>query len=160
MAELPGLLPPDVDNAPLRRALDSLREGFQIIGPDWKYIYVNPAAARHGRRPPHELVGRTMEEAYPGITTTPLFERLHRCMHDRTNEVFENRFTFPDGTSRWFEIRVQPVPEGICIYSADIEARKEAELHRPDATARSGLRRLLERIGLAPTRSRPPSTPP
>lgn len=136
MSELPGLLPPTIDEAPLRRALDCLREGFQIIGFDWKYIYVNPAAARHGRRSPAELVGRTMTEAYPGIGETPLFGILRRCMHERTGHVCENQFTFPDGSRRWFEIRVQPVPEGICVYSADIEERKQAERARAAEGAR------------------------
>ena len=49
MSELVGVFPPSVDQDPLRRALDCLQEGFQIIGYDWHYIYVNPAAARHGR---------------------------------------------------------------------------------------------------------------
>jgi PAS domain S-box-containing protein len=130
MSELAGLFPPESTEAPLRRALDCLREGFQIIGFDWKYVYVNPAAARHGRRTPAELIGRAMTEAYPGIDQTYLFTVLRRAMEERRSHIFENLFTFPDGTERWFEIRVQPVPEGICVYSADIDARKRAELAR------------------------------
>jgi len=127
MSELVGLLPPSVDQDPVRRALDCLSEGFQIIGFDWKYVYVNPAAARHGRRPARELIGRAMLEEYPGIEKMPVFAVLKRCMDKRTAQVFENEFTFPDGTRRWFEIRVQPVPEGICVYSTDIEQRKRPE---------------------------------
>jgi hypothetical protein len=82
---------------------------------------VNPAAARHGRRQaPRDLVGLTLHQAYPGIEGTPLFRRLTRCMVDRSDAVFENEFTFPDGTRRWFEIRVQAIPEGLRIYSRDI----------------------------------------
>ena len=36
-------------------------------------------------------------------------------MEERVPQVFENEFTFPDGTKRWFELRVQPAPEGICV---------------------------------------------
>src|SRR5688572_13234282 len=112
-----------------RDALDRMRAGFQIIGFDWKYLYVNPAAAQHGRKEsPRDLVGCTMEEAYPGIEQTALFRELERCMRERQVDSFENEFTFPDGSRRWFELRVQPVPEGICIYSADIQARKLKEL--------------------------------
>ena len=130
MSEPAALFPPGFDETPLRRALDCLREGFQIVGFDWKYLYVNPAAARHGRRTPGELVGRAMAEMYPGIDQTYLFTVLRRAMEERTSHVFENLFMFPDGSTRWFELRVQPVPEGICIYSADIDARKRAELAR------------------------------
>ena len=71
------------DSQRYRSTLDSLVEGFQIIGHDWTYLYVNPAAARHGRRSPEELHGRKMWDAYPGIQETPLFAVLKRCMTDR-----------------------------------------------------------------------------
>lgn len=124
MAEPAGIFPPAVLQDPVRVALDCLAEGFQIIGPDWKYVYVNPAAARHGRSEASALIGRAMVDAYPGIDRTPLFAVLRECMEQRSSRVIENQFTFPDGSTRWFELRIRPVPDGICIYSADIEARK------------------------------------
>ena len=124
MADPVNINPPSVDSDPLRTALESLSEGFQIIGPDWKYIYVNPAAARHGRRDAAALIDTPMIDAYPGIDQTELFAVLRRCMEQRTSAVVENEFTFPDGTRQWFELRIRPVPAGICIYSADIEHRK------------------------------------
>jgi PAS domain S-box-containing protein len=119
--------PSDDVGTMLRHALDTLREGFQIIGPDFRYLYVNPQAAAHGQRTPEELNGRTMEECYPGIQDTPLFAELSRCMKSRQPAVFENEFAFADGTRRWFEIRVAPVPDGVCVYSIDIQKRKNAE---------------------------------
>lgn len=127
-----------------RRTLDSLLEGFQIIGFDWAYVYVNPAAARHGQRQPEELCGRRMWDVYPDIRDSALFEVLDRCMTERTSATLENRFAFPDGTARWFEIRVNPVPEGICVHSLDIEDRKRAERAREQME-----RRLHEQAGLA-----------
>jgi two-component system, sensor histidine kinase PdtaS len=120
-----------------RRAdpLAQLREGFQILDFDWRYVYLNPVAACHGRHTPEQLIGRTMMEMYPGIEHTTLFRRLRRCMLERSTEVFENRFTYPDQSTRWFEIRVQPVPEGICVYSRDIEQRKADELAAVDREA-------------------------
>jgi PAS domain-containing protein len=127
MSELVGVFPPSLDQDPLRRALDCLQEGFQIIGYDWHYIYVNPAAARHGRRAAGDLIGHSIFEEYPGIDRTPLFFALRRCMEDRVPQVLENEFTFPDGTTHWFELRIQPAPEGICVYSTDIEQRKRRQ---------------------------------
>jgi two-component system, cell cycle sensor histidine kinase and response regulator CckA len=68
---------------PYRRTLDSLLEGFEIIAPDWTYLYVNSAAARHGRKTPAELIGRRIWEAYPGIKDTPLFAVPEECMRAR-----------------------------------------------------------------------------
>ena len=113
---------------PVRSAVDCLRVGFQVIGFDWRYVYVNPAAAAHGRRTVAQLSGRTMMECYPGIEGTPMFAVLKRCMDDRSADLFDNLFTFPDGQSRWFEVRVEPVPEGICVYSLDIHERKQWQL--------------------------------
>ena len=113
MSELVGVFPPSLNHDPVRRALDCLQEGFQIIGYDWHYVYVNPAAARHGRRPAEELVGHSIFEEYPGIDQTPMFARLRHSMEARVPQVFESEFAFPDGSKRWFELRVQPSPEGI-----------------------------------------------
>lgn len=124
MTEPVHILPPTILEDPVRAALDSLTEGFQIIGADWRYVYVNPAAARHGRRSVSALIGVPIIEAYPGIDRTPLFGLMRQCMEERTSEMIENEFTFPDGSTRWFELRIRPVPVGICIYSADIEHRK------------------------------------
>lgn len=125
-----GGTPPPADDAQFRQALDTLLEGFQIIAPDWTYVYVNAAAARHGRRSSEELIGLRMHEAYPGIEATPLFSILRRAMTERTSHTFENLFTYPDGTSRWFELRIEPVREGICVLSIDITDRKEADAQR------------------------------
>lgn len=128
MSEVASILPPPQDQDPLRRALDCLREGFQVIGFDWTYVYLNPAAARHGRRAAGDLIGKPITEAYPGIERTPVFALMRECMERRTSHVLENEFPFPDGTAHWFEVRIQPVPEGICVYSADIDARKRRQL--------------------------------
>src|SRR5690606_26223004 len=49
-----------------RSTLDSIIEGCQLLGFDWRYLYLNDAAAVHNRRPNKELLGRTMMECWPG----------------------------------------------------------------------------------------------
>jgi PAS domain S-box-containing protein len=135
--------PPLFDHESLTRTLNALFMGFQVIGVDWKYLFVNPAAAGHGRTSPRDLIGRTMFEAFPDIEhQEPLMSYLRSAMKDRTSHVFENQFTFPDGTTHWFHIRVEPVPEGICIYSVDINERKERELTLQRRVAELERRRL------------------
>jgi PAS domain S-box-containing protein len=110
-----------------RNVLDNMMEGFQIIGFDWRYLYVNDAAAKHGRRKKEELLGRTMMEMYPGIERTELFAVLRRCMEKRVAQRMENEFTYPDGSKGWFELSIQPVPEGISVLSVDITERRRTE---------------------------------
>ena len=109
------------------RVLDNLREGLQVISPDFRYVYLNTAAASHGRSTPAVLRGRTMMEAYPGIDGTEMFDVLRRCMLERSIDVIENEFVFEDGTSNWFELRFEPVPDGLAILSLDITERKRDE---------------------------------
>ena len=128
------------------RALDNMTEGCQIIGFDWRYLYINDAAARHGGRTKEELLGATMIECYPGIENTELFRLLCQCMEHRGRHSLENEFIFPDGSTRWFYLTINPDPEGICITSIDITARKKAEfaLQESEAAVRKKLKAILE----------------
>lgn len=110
--------------------LDNLMEGFQLIGFDWRYLYVNDAVIKHSKYTKKELLGYTMMEKYPGIEKTTLFSVLTICMKERTSKSFVNEFTYPDQTIGWFELRIQPVPEGLFILSIDITERKRADEKR------------------------------
>ena len=108
--------------------LDNLLEGCQVIGFDYRYLYVNDAVAKHGRRTKEELLGHTMMELYPGIETTQMFSLLEKCMNERKPAELENEFTFPDGSIGWFALKIEPVPQGTFILSIDISERKRAEI--------------------------------
>ena len=129
-----------------RRTLDNMLEGCQIIGYDWRYIYVNEAVARHGRSTPQQLLNRTMMEAYPGIENTGLFTVLKHCMEARVPHQMENKFENPDGSTGWFELSIQPVPDGLFILSIDVTGRKLAELETQKQLERMN---ALRRIDLA-----------
>ncbi|MCW3102188.1 MAG: domain S-box [Bacteroidetes bacterium] len=107
--------------------LDKMMEGIQIIGSGWKYLYVNEAVARQGKYTKEELIGHTMMEKYPGIENSPLFKVLQRCMNEGVSQFIENEFLYNDDSKGWFELSIQPVPEGIFILSIDITRRKAAE---------------------------------
>jgi len=107
--------------------LENLLEGCQIIGFDWRYLLVNNAAAIQGRRKKEELLGHTMIEMYPGIEKTTLFTTMKRCMEKRVSCRMENEFNFADGSSGWFELKMEPVPDGILILSENITKRKEID---------------------------------
>ncbi|MBI5713453.1 MAG: PAS domain S-box protein [Chloroflexi bacterium] len=110
-----------------RSALDNMMEGCQIIGFDWRYLYLNDSATSQGRLAKDEMLGRTMMAKYPGIESTDMFAMLRRCMDERTPQRMENEFIYPDGSKGWFELSIQPVMEGIFILSLDITDRKQVE---------------------------------
>ncbi|ASS48470.1 MAG: hypothetical protein A3D31_08085 [Candidatus Fluviicola riflensis] len=107
--------------------LDSLLEGFQVISYDWKYLYVNTTVAIQGQSTVESLIGKTMMECYPGIENTFMFTQLQKCMDERVTLQFENEFTYNDGTKSWFELRLEPIPEGIFVLSTNITHRKKVE---------------------------------
>jgi PAS domain S-box-containing protein len=111
-----------------RTTLGHMLEGCQILDFDWRYLYMNAAAAVQNRRPNAELLGKRMPDMWPGIEATPVFAMFATCMTERRALHQEAEFTFPDGVTGWFDVRVQPVPEGIFVLSIDISERKQAEL--------------------------------
>ncbi len=104
--------------------LDQMLEGCQIIGFDWRYNYLNPAAELHNRRSRDELLGNRYMDIWPGIENTKLFEAIRQTLEARVRNHFENRFLFPDGEVGWFDVSIQPVPEGALVLSVDISDRK------------------------------------
>lgn len=124
---------PDADPSLVTGALDALEEGIQLLSPSWRYLYVNQAAARQGKKAREELLGRTMMECYPGIEVTPMFAALDRCLRDRTTDALENEFVYEDGKRAWFELRIRPCPSGVAVISLDMTARKNVESRLKEA---------------------------
>jgi PAS domain S-box-containing protein len=112
----------------LQEILDTLLEGCQIIDFDFRYVYVNQVGVRHARRKKEDLLGNTMMEVYPGIEKTEMFGRLRRCMEQRAMQGMDNEFTYPDGKKTWFMLRMEPVEDGVLIFSFDITQQKNAEM--------------------------------
>lgn len=111
----------------LRSSLDNMIEGCQIISHDYRYLYLNKTALKSSRKTSEELLGKTMMECYPGIEKTEMFRKLKSCMEERIPSNFENEFEYPDGGKKIFNLRFEPVPEGIFILSEDITDYKLAQ---------------------------------
>jgi len=107
--------------------LDHLQEGCQLIGRDWRTLYANPAAIRNGKTTKDNVIGKSMMESFPGFEHTNVYRVFDRCMQTGEPHTFETEFAFVDGSTSWFELRVQPVPQGIFVLSIDTTARHLAE---------------------------------
>lgn len=109
----------------IRTTLDNMQEGCQIIGHDWRYLYINKVAEKHNRRPNKELIGRKYMDVWPGIEETEIFSGIKKCMEEQIPHELENEFIFDDGEKGWFRMHIEAVPEGILIFSEDITERKQ-----------------------------------
>lgn len=110
-----------------RRILDGLMEGCLVVGFDWRCLYVNGAATRQAGRKPEDLLGRTLTEIFPGIGKAAHFAHYRRCMEERARQHFEAEFSFPGLASKWLEVSLSPVPDGVFALSIDVTERRKAE---------------------------------
>jgi PAS domain S-box-containing protein len=124
-----------------RSTLDKIMEGCMIIDFRWRFIFLNATAIKYSQRTKEELLSHTVMELYPGIESTNTGAAYQRCMNERTPELVEADLDFPDGTRRWHEFSIQPIPEGIFVLSTDITDRKlteEENARLASAIAQSG----------------------
>jgi PAS domain S-box-containing protein len=106
---------------------DNMLEGVQVINRDWEYVYVNNALLRQVSSTKKKLLGHTMMERYPGLENSLLYKHIENCLQKGIASQFQNKFTFPDGSKGWFDLRIQPVEEGALIFSFDITRQKQME---------------------------------
>ncbi len=109
-------------------ALDGLSEGAQVVGYDWRPLYVNDALAALTNSTKEELLSATIMERYPGVEQTENFKHMQRCMVDRSSHSMETDFTFRNGITKSLYVRVQPAAEGLFILTEDITQRKRNEM--------------------------------
>lgn len=107
--------------------LDKLLEGCQIIGFDWRYLYVNDSVARQAHKEKSELIGQKFVDVNPGIENTPLFKILNQCMETHSPDKMINEFVYSGGSKGWFELSIQPIADGLLILSLDITEHKKSE---------------------------------
>jgi two-component system, cell cycle sensor histidine kinase and response regulator CckA len=127
--------------------LDHMLEGCQILGKDWRYLYLNDAAQTHNRRPNGELLGQVYADMWPGVAGTEVYKALRRCLELGEPAAMENEFVFPDGAKGCFELRISPVPEGVFIMSLDVTERRATEKALRQAEEQLRQSQKLEAIG-------------
>jgi PAS domain S-box-containing protein len=104
--------------------LDRLTDGIVVLGPDWRYRYVNePAAAMLGRTP-GTLIGRHIWTEFPDGVGQPFHLAYERAMHDQQpTQIVEYYAPF----DRWFENRMFPQGDNLVIVFQDVTERQRAE---------------------------------
>jgi len=108
-------------------AYNDLLEGVQVISADMRYLYVNRVVCEHAKVPADSLLGHEMKDVFPGIENTDLYQLIKSCLKDRQARQFVNHFQYPDGTSAYFSLRMQCIPDGALIMSYDVTTQVLAE---------------------------------
>jgi diguanylate cyclase (GGDEF)-like protein/PAS domain S-box-containing protein len=112
-----------------RGILETMTVGFLAIDQRWRITYANARAAEIIGKPLPEFVGKTFAEAFPEAVGSPFEADYRKAMRERVTLRSEQYF---EPWDRWFEVRVDPTPEGIGIFFRDIseQRRSDAALKR------------------------------
>jgi HD-GYP domain-containing protein (c-di-GMP phosphodiesterase class II) len=104
--------------------LDHLTEVCQVVDFNFRYVYVNEAAAEREYTSREKILGHAVREIHPNIEATPLFSHLKECMDERRSVEFEDRSSYPNSPFTTWKIKMDPVPEGVFIHSTGLSAHK------------------------------------
>lgn len=112
----------------IRSTMDVMLEGCQIIDFNWHQIYINDAITKFSKLKKEELLGRSIMESYPGIEHSEVFAAFKRCMTERIPQFIASTPVLQDGAERWYEVSIQPIPEGIFVLTNDVTEQMKFEI--------------------------------
>ena len=85
--------------------LESINEGFVVLGADWNFAYVNAAFERMNGVRREDILGRNRTEVYPATVGTPLEAAYRRVLCTGETAEFENYY---EPWDRWFMVKAYP----------------------------------------------------
>lgn len=109
------------------QAVENLPDGVQILDFDYKFLYVNNSLVLQSQTTKDKLLNHSIFEVFPGIENTRTFEIVKEAMEKRIVMNEDVEFQYPDGNSKWFELRVEPIDIGLVVFSIDISERVRKE---------------------------------
>src|SRR5690606_2889403 len=129
--------------------LESITQGFFALDPQGRFTYVNREAQRILRRPPNELIGKTIWSEYPGLRGSAFEPAYRQAMEQRLTPASVTAL-YPDH-ARWYEMQIYPAAEGIAVYFQDVTDQMEAQAERVRLAAESERQRRMYEAALSNT---------
>ncbi|MES1185352.1 MAG: PAS domain S-box protein [Myxococcales bacterium] len=131
----------------LQRTLDAMREGYTIMDRELRYVFVNRAAAEQTQLTTEQLLGHSPVELYPGFAGSKIHQALKSAVDHGKHQRIEEEFLRPSGERSYFELNIQPVPEGLVVLSIDQTERRQAESQRDSLEEQLRQAQKLEAVG-------------
>jgi PAS domain S-box-containing protein len=108
--------------------LESITDAFVAFDRDWRYTYVNRAAARILHKTPEDLLGKHVwNEVFPELVGAIPYRALHRAVTEQVPVSWEE---FGESVQCWIEANAYPSTAGVAVYFRDVTERKQAEAER------------------------------
>jgi PAS domain S-box-containing protein len=104
----------------LARVFGGVAEAVTVVDRRWRVVFMNQRGADMWAAglPPDALLGRDVWEIHPGARTSRAYVELHRAMRERLAVTFEQPSPH---AGRCVQIRAVPSPDGLIVYSYDVE---------------------------------------
>jgi len=112
-------------NRKLTAILESISDGFNTFDREWRYTYVNAAAAKLVGKAPEELLGKKLWELWPQAADSPFGVAYRRAVAENVQVQVEA--LYPEPLNAWFEVRCYPSSEGLSLFFTDTTERKRSE---------------------------------
>jgi PAS domain S-box-containing protein len=114
------------------RILDRIADACFAVDDQWRFTYLNEAAARLFDSRRHQLRGQVIWDEFPETVETQFPDGFYQAMETQDPVTFE---VFHTPLETWFEVRAFPSEDGISVYLQDItdEKRRQKELVRYEA---------------------------
>lgn len=111
----------------VRSILESMTDGYFVLGHDWRIRYLNSAGERFLNRLSGDLVGKLIWEEFPG-TVGSQFEQVYRRV--AASQIRESFAAYYPDTDRWYEVTANPAAEGLTVFFRDITGSRHIEQER------------------------------
>ncbi len=129
-------------------ALASISDAFVALDREWRYIYANESAARLAHLSRDEMIGRCIWTMYPEAVGGTFYTHAHRAVETQQPQHFEK---FYERWNCWMETRIYPAADGVVVFRADINVRKEQELRMAEADRKLQENERLLRLAIEAT---------
>ena len=110
--------------AQLTTTLESITDGFYVLGKDWKFIFVNSPAERMLKRRREDLLGKSMWQEFPEAVGTSIEKHCHLTINEQRTARFE---VFYEPLDTWFDFHVYPTEAGLAVYFQDVTQRRQEQ---------------------------------
>jgi PAS domain S-box-containing protein len=127
----------------LAEVLEAIGEAVYAMDRDLHILFANPKALELWQKPPAEVIGQHLLDAFPGIDKGEPYRAYRRVLATAEPAHLEARA--PALGDRWIGLDVYPGPDGgLVVAFRDIDERKSAEARLRDSQER--FRLMLEAL--------------
>lgn len=100
----------------LKTVLENTSEGIVILDKNLTYTFWNKAEEKLTDIKKEEVLGKTVEEAFPGFEKTDFYKMYQRILKSGKPEEMTADFTLPNGKTKTYLDRVYPYGDGLIMF--------------------------------------------